>query len=126
MDIEASDTNTINHDNMPEASPDDAESLKVADEAVPVKGPEESEEPFVVPDDAGQPYFGEEDPNFEYMYLAVNPENCVVTHCQKYPSFEENGLACNTKQILDAGLYLGETAYRVGKIIRGGRFCTYQ
>ena len=39
--------------------------------------------------------------------LAVDPRECMVTHCKNYPGYEENGLECQTEAILKAGLNLG-------------------
>ncbi len=39
---------------------------------------------------------------------------CVVTHCKEFTGFENNGLACDTDNIVNAGFAFGDTVYRVG------------
>lgn len=108
--IPAAQTETINKDKPLADLPNNADPVQVAEDKLTDK----------------DTYVQDEDAYFEYKYLAVNPEDCIVTHCYKYEGFEYNALECNTKNILDAGFYLGETTYRIGKIIRSGRDCTYQ
>ena len=57
--------------------------------------------------------------------LAVDPIDCTVTHCKKMAGFEDNGLECDTKRIVDAGFAFGSTVYRAGYIDRGGKSCVY-
>ena len=73
----------------------------------------------------GNPITADEDADFEYKNLAINPDNCTVTCCKANVGCD-SGLECNTKPIVDAGFVLGSTVYRVGHIVRGGSSCIYQ
>lgn len=71
-------------------------------------------------------YIEDENADPEHKYLAVDPWSCVVTHCHKYAGFEDNGLACDTQDILASGYALGSTTFKLGEIMRGGSDCVYQ
>ncbi len=55
--------------------------------------------------------------------LAINPETCIITHCNQHPGFETNKLNCETDQIIKANLRFGDQAWRVEEITRFGEDC---
>ncbi len=71
-------------------------------------------------------YIEDENADPEHKYLAVDPSSCIITHCDQYAGFEDNGLACETQDILASGYTLGSTTFRTGEIMRGGSDCVYQ
>ncbi|MGI5830346.1 MAG: hypothetical protein ACOX8U_09295 [Bradymonadia bacterium] len=121
----ASNTSAINDDKPDQ--PSAAEPLKLEDAKDSVKdtatqdakdsivdSPDEDEEesdlaPYIelADDSADVVDFEGEDADFEYKYLAVNPENCLVVNCNKYPGLEDNDLECDTKNLLGGGLLFG-------------------
>ena len=67
----------------------------------------------------------DEDADFEYKNLAINPDDCTVVYCKNMPGADSD-LECNTKAIVDAGFFLGATVYRVGQVERATKFCVHR
>ncbi len=68
------------------------------------------------PDDEADIDEDEDDEPWQAL-LAINPKDCTVTHCKDFTGFENNGLACDTDNIVEADFVFGDTVYRVGHFV---------